>query len=303
MNLYKKSGVDVEKAEGLVGKLKKQFPGIGGGYAGSIPFAGQKLAATCDGVGTKISLAVEFDRHEVVGEDLVAMSINDLIAGGAQPLFFLDYFSCGKLNEEIFMSVMKGIESGMEKSQCLLIGGETAEMPDMYKGDDYDLAGFACGTVLKEIDKETVNKGDVIIGLESNGIHSNGFSLVRKIFSKEEIAEQIDIIMQPTRIYSEFTGGEDGREMMKSFVKSMAHVTGGGTVRALKRLLPVNLKAKMCKFELPDIFSRIEQKGIERSELENVFNMGWGMLCVVEEKNIDEIIGSIGGKVIGEVID
>ena len=202
MDKYKKSGVDVEKAEGLAGKLRDKFPGLGG-YAGIYRAGdGSVLAATCDGVGTKIRLAIDLDMHEVVGEDLVAMSINDLIAGGAKPLFFLDYFSCGILREDIFMRVMSGIESGLKKSECILLGGETAEMPGMYSDNDYDLAGFAVGSVHMQLNRDAVSKGDVIVGLPSSGIHSNGFSLVRSIFSDEEIRRYRDLIMKPTVIYS-----------------------------------------------------------------------------------------------------
>jgi phosphoribosylformylglycinamidine cyclo-ligase len=241
MSTYKKSGVDVEKAEGLVKDLKARFPHIGS-YAGAFQAGDQKLAATCDGVGTKIMLAIESDRHEVVGVDLVAMSINDLIAGGAKPLIFLDYFACGKLNKDIFNRVMAGIEEGMKKSGCMLLGGETAEMPGMYKDDDYDLAGFACGSVIKEFNNSCVNKDDVIIGLASNGIHSNGFSLVRKVFSSDDLKKYVDLIMQPTEIYSVLLNTEEARDLMMTSIKSLAHVTGGGINRALKRLLPEGWK-------------------------------------------------------------
>ncbi len=302
MNIYKKSGVDVEKAESLVSDLKKRFPAIGD-YAGVFPLGNYKLAATCDGVGTKINLAIEFGKHEVVGEDLVAMSVNDLIAGGAQPLFFLDYFSCSKLDKDIFNNVLKGIENGLKKANCLLIGGETAEMPGMYKDSDYDLAGFACGVILKEFKKEQIKKGDLIVALNSNGIHSNGFSLVRKIFNKNELEKYKDLILKPTEIYSVFVNSENGKRLLISSVKSMAHVTGGGINRALRRLLPVGLKGKISPHTLPEIFDIIEKKGVSRVEMENVFNMGWGMILVIEEKEAEVVLNTIGGKVIGQVYD
>ncbi|MFH1416196.1 MAG: phosphoribosylformylglycinamidine cyclo-ligase [Elusimicrobiota bacterium] len=300
MNEYKKSGVDVEKAENLVKGLSVKFPSIGG-YAGVFPVGNNKMAATCDGVGTKIRLAVEFDRHETVGEDLVAMSINDLIAGGAQPLFFLDYFSCGRLDEEIFNRVLKGIENGLSKCDCALIGGETAEMPDMYKDGDYDLAGFACGLVRKEFNKNTIKTGDLVIGVESNGIHSNGFSLVRKLFSKEDLSEHIDTIMRPTRIYSEFIFSETGEPLLMDMIKSMAHVTGGGIERALKRLLPDGIGIDMADFEIPEIYKLIEKRGMTVEEMKKVFNVGWGMLLVISPEDEEKLLSIVSGSRIGKV--
>jgi phosphoribosylformylglycinamidine cyclo-ligase len=299
---YKESGVDVEKAEGLVDGLKKKFPQIGG-YAGVYPLGDKKIAATCDGVGTKIRLAIDLDKHEVVGVDLVAMSVNDLIAGGVKPLFFLDYFSCGKLDKTIFERVLSGIEEGINKAGCILLGGEIAEMPDMYKDNDYDLAGFACGEVLRELKKETVKKNDVIIGLKSNGIHSNGFSLVRKIFTKKELEEYQDMIMRPTEIYSVLINSEKVRNLIGTKIKSMAHVTGGGTVRALKRLLPEGLKGEIFEYEIPNIFKIMNNKGVSLQELNGVFNMGWGMLLTADEKDVEEILKDLDGYVIGRVSD
>ncbi|MBN2406575.1 MAG: phosphoribosylformylglycinamidine cyclo-ligase [Elusimicrobia bacterium] len=298
MKDYKSSGVDVEKAEGLVRELKKKFPAIGS-YSGVYPLGSTKLAATCDGVGTKIRLAIDYDRHEVVGEDLVAMSINDLFAGGAKPLFFLDYFSCGRLDETVFRRILKGIEDGLEKAGCMLLGGETAEMPDMYKDGEYDLAGFACGTVIRDLDKQEVKKGDVIIGLDSNGIHSNGFSLVRKVLGRGDIEKHIDLIMKPTRIYSEVTRG--GEALLKK-VKSMAHVTGGGVKRALSRLLPEGLGGRVDRLNEPDIFGIIRSKGVSEQELRSVFNMGCGMMLAAAPDDADDILSVTGGSVVGEVV-
>lgn len=301
MSTYKKSGVDVEKAEGLVTDLRKRFSGLGG-YAGMFDLGDKKLAATCDGVGTKIRLAVEFGMHEVVGEDLVAMSVNDLIAGGAKPLFFLDYFSCGKLDKEIFNRVMAGIEAGLKKCDCRLIGGETAEMPDMYREGDYDLAGFACGLVLKEFDKDKIKKGDLIAGISSNGIHSNGFSLVRKVFDKPDLAKYIDIIMTPTRIYFEFSGSGKTEEITVSKIKNMAHVTGGGIKRALKRLLPDGLNADFLPYDTPEIFRLIASMGVDKEEMENVFNMGYGMMFAIDEHDKDIVLNRLDARIIGHVV-
>lgn len=301
MTTYKKTGVDVDKAESLVRGLKEKFPSLGG-YAGVFPFGEHKLAATCDGVGTKIKLAVEFDMHEVVGEDLVAMSINDLIAGGAQPLFFLDYFSCGKLNEDVFNRIMTGIESGIKKAGCILLGGETAEMPDMYGEKDYDLAGFACGVIIKEFRKEEIRKGDIIIGLNSSGIHSNGFSLVRNIFNEDELEKYKDLILKPTEIYSNFTATDEGRKLMASYIKSMAHVTGGGINRAMKRLLGEGVGGEIFPFESQGVFKIIQEKGVDKNEMENVFNMGLGMVLVTEEKDKEKVLSTVGGSVVGKVV-
>ncbi len=297
VNNYKKSGVDVNKAEQLVESIKKRFPYIGG-YAGNFSIGPYKLAATCDGVGTKIKLAIQFNMHSVVGEDLVAMSVNDLIAGGAQPLFFLDYFSCSNLNENVFNEILKGIEIGLKKSNCILLGGEIAEMPDIYTGNDYDLAGFACGLNFKEFNKEEVKKGDMIIGLKSNGLHSNGFSLIRKLFSSIELEKYKELIMLPTRIYSEIVNSQ---EIIISSVKSAAHITGGGIVRALKRLLPDGLNGEIFPYPLQGIFKIIEKKGINRAELESVFNCGWGMFLIASEKDSDKVIKSIDGEIVGIV--
>jgi phosphoribosylformylglycinamidine cyclo-ligase len=302
MDKYKESGVNIEKAEKIVIDLKSKFPAIGG-YAGVFPLGDHKLAATCDGVGTKIKIALELGIHDVIGEDLVAMSVNDLIAQGARPLFFLDYYACGRLNENIFNEVMKGIENGMNAAGCMLIGGETAEMPGMYNDDDYDLAGFACGIVEKEFKKDDIKAGDLIIGLSSTGIHSNGFSLVRKLFSNDELRQYKDIIMKPTRIYSEFFKSDENKSILAGSIKNMAHVTGGGINRALKRLLPDGLTAQMNSFELPEIFSIIEQKGVTVKEMEGIFNMGWGMLIGADKSEKERILDSLGGTVVGEVHD
>jgi len=294
---YKKSGVDVEKAETIVSYIKKKFPSIGG-YAGVFPFGKRKLTATTDGVGTKIKLAIEFNKHEVVGEDLVAMCVNDLIAGGSKPLFFLDYFACGKLDKNVFKRVLRGIEKGLKKVNSTLIGGEIAEMPGMYRKNEYDLAGFSCGVLVKEFKKEKIKKDDLIIGLKSSGIHSNGFSLVRKIFSKYEIKKYLNLIMRPTKIYSLFTV----HCSLFTKIKNISHVTGGGIVRAEKRLLTEGKKIEFFKYDLPLIFKIIHKKGISLEEMKNTFNMGWGMIAVVSEKNASFILKETKGKVIGRVI-
>ena len=260
------------------------------------PFGGRVLAATCDGVGTKVKLAIKFDRHEVVGEDLVAMSINDLIAAGAKPLFFLDYFSCGKLKSRIFKRVLSGIEKGLKKSNCILLGGETAEMPGMYSENDYDLAGFACGEVVRKFNSSKISSGDVIIGIRSNGLHSNGFSLVRKIFTTSELKRYKDMILKPTRIYSLLLNYPSLK-----YIKNVAHVTGGGIRRAIKRLLGAHYEGDIFKYRLYGIFKIMADKGMKIKEMENVFNMGWGMLLVANESDAAPIIKETKGRIIGRV--
>jgi len=280
---YKESGVDVENAESLVGLLKKKFPALGG-YAGEYELEGLKLAAACDGVGTKIKLASMLDMHEVAGEDLVGMNVNDIIASGAKPLFFLDYFSTGRLEKKIFLRILSGIESGLKKADCSLLGGETAEMPGMYEKGEYDLAGFCVGIKQQEYNKRSVKSGDVILALKSSGIHSNGFSLVRKALSLKEIKKYKSMIMIPTRIYSELIPSTANEEALAK-IKSMAHVTGGGINRAIKRLLPEGKDARIHVSDPPEIFKIISLKNISMDEMRSVFNMGWGMIFVVSPED------------------
>lgn len=284
----------MERAEELLCRLKKKYPSLGG-YAGRYEAAGLKLAATCDGVGTKIKLASLTNRHSGIGVDLVAMSINDIIAAGARPLFFLDYFACGKLDDKIFLQVMEGIENGVKKADCLLLGGETAEMPGMYREGEYDLAGFAVGEIKREFSARNIKSGDKIIGYPSSGIHSNGFSLIRKIFSKEEIKENASILLKPTLIYSKLIEPPSG-------VKNLAHVTGGGVVRALKRLLGEDKKARIKEIPFKGIYSKIKDKGVSRSQMKEVFNCGWGMLAVSDKENALSFASATGGELIGEVL-
>ncbi len=296
MTTYKDSGVDVEGAEKLVRELKKRFSSVGG-YAGVVETGSTRIAATCDGVGTKILLLKKFGLHETAGIDLVAMNVNDLIAGGVKPVFFMDYFACGRLEEDVFLKVINGIETGLKQVGCALLGVETAEMPDMYRDGEYDLAGFSCGVPLKEFDMGSVNRGDIIAGMASSGVHSNGFSLVRKVFNEEEVEKYRDIILAPTRIYSELI--IDGK--IPSGIKNLAHVTGGGTNRALKRLLPEELSADISLPEPPEVFSLIMERGVKPAEMENVFNMGIGMLMVLDENSADSVCRLTGAKILGKV--
>src|SRR5262245_24603511 len=230
MITYKKAGVDVEAGDALVQRVKKVSPVIGG-VAGlfPLPMKGLKnpqLVGCTDGVGTKLKIAFLADKHDTVGIDLVAMNVNDLICCGAKPLFFLDYFACGKLNVDVAESVVKGIVNGCKQSDCVLLGGETAEMPGFYDPGEYDLAGFATGVVEKSrvIDGRKVRPGDVLLGLPSSGLHSNGYSLVRKVFSKGELKRRWRELLVPTKIYVKAVWPLISRKT--PVLKAVSHITG-----------------------------------------------------------------------------
>ena len=250
------------------------------------------LVSGTDGVGTKLKLAFEWKRHDTVGIDLVAMSVNDILTLGAEPLFFLDYYACGKLDVKSATAVVKGIAAGCEQSGCALIGGETAEMPGMYPAGEYDLAGFAVGVVeqSKIIDGKSIKPGDVVLGLASNGAHSNGYSLVRKIIATRKVNLKAklggkpikDVILAPTRIYV-----KPVLTLMKRVtVKGMAHITGGGLVDNVPRMLKDNLSARIDKsaWPMPPLFDWLQQHGnVADAEMHRVFNCGIGMVIVVDK--------------------
>ncbi len=236
---YKRAGVDIDKANLLLKKIKNLVPEIGG-FSGLVPvdrkYKSPVLVTSCDGVGTKLKIATLLNRHNTIGIDLVAMVVNDIITTGARPLFLLDYFACGKLDVKVAEEVIKGIVKGCRIAGCKLHGGETAEMPGMYRIREYDLAGFGVGMIEKEriIDTSNIKAGDVLVGLPSSGIHSNGFSLVRKIFSKKELKKMGDELLTPTRIYV--------REVLSvisylpTAISGIAHITGGGMIDNLYRI-------------------------------------------------------------------
>jgi len=292
MLTYKKSGVDVDKANSLVDWIKKLNPTIGG-FSGLYPIDNNKfLSASCDGVGTKLKVAHISNKHDTVGIDLVAMNVNDVICSGAKPLFFLDYFACGKLDVNIAKQVIKGIKDGCDQAGCVLLGGETAEMPSFYQGKDYDLAGFTVGIVEKKniIDGSKIRKGDVILGLHSSGLHSNGFSLVRKAFSEKEIKKYSKVLITPTKIYV--------KEILNIFQKmpnsilGICHITGGGFYDNIVRILPKNLNAIIDKdsWKIPEIFKIIQLKGrMSDREIFRTLNMGIGMILVVRDSNVSKI--------------
>jgi phosphoribosylformylglycinamidine cyclo-ligase len=252
------------------------------------------LVSGTDGVGTKLKLAFELKRHDTVGIDLVAMSVNDILTLGAEPLFFLDYYACGKLDVTSATQVVKGIAAGCEQAGCALIGGETAEMPGMYPAGEYDLAGFAVGVVEKSriINGKSIKSGDVILGLASNGAHSNGYALIRKIISTRRVNLSAklggrplkELILAPTRIYV-----KPVLALAKKVpLKGLAHITGGGLVENIPRVLPAGLGARIDKaaWPMPPLFTWLQQQGdIADDEMHRVFNCGIGMIIVVDARH------------------
>jgi len=292
---YRDAGVDIDAGDALVEAIKpfarrtlrpEVLAGIGGfGALCRIPrkYRQPVLVSGTDGVGTKLKLAFAFGRHDTVGIDLVAMSVNDVLVQGAEPLFFLDYFACGKLDNRVAAAVVKGIARGCELAGCALIGGETAEMPGMYPAGEYDLAGFCVGVVESKriISGRAIRPGDVLLGLASSGAHSNGYSLIRKILERDAPdAAMIDAIMQPTRIYV--------RPILKLLrsvnVKGLAHITGGGLVGNVPRVLPPRTRAVIGAraWPRPALFDWLQRKGaVAEAEMHRVFNCGIGMVAVV----------------------
>ena len=284
MVTYKKAGVNVDKANSLVDWIKKLNPSIGG-FSGLYPVGKNLfLSASCDGVGTKLKIAHIANKHDTVGIDLVAMNVNDVLCCGAKPLFFLDYFACGKLDTGIAKQVISGIKEGCDQAGCILLGGETAEMPGFYEGKDYDLAGFTVGSVEKRdiIDGSKIKDGDLILGIPSSGLHSNGYSLVRKVLSEKEIKKHIKTLLKPTKIYV-----KELLPVLKvtgNAINGICHITGGGFYDNIVRILPKNIKAVIYKnnWNVPEIFRVVQKKGkISDSEIYRTLNMGIGMVLFV----------------------
>jgi phosphoribosylformylglycinamidine cyclo-ligase len=299
---YRDAGVDIDAGDALVERIKPAAkrtmrPEVLGGIGGfgalfevSKKFKEPVLVSGTDGVGTKLKLAFMLDRHDTVGQDLVAMSVNDILVQGAEPLFFLDYFACGKLDVGTAATVIEGIAKGCELAGCALIGGETAEMPDMYPAGEYDLAGFAVGAVEKSkiIDGKSIGPGDVLLGLASSGAHSNGYSLIRRIVERAQpdLAADFhgkpfaDALIAPTRIYV--------KPLLKLMemvtVKGMAHITGGGITGNVPRVLPDHVTAviKASAWTLPPLFQWLQEQGqVADAEMHRVFNCGIGMVVIV----------------------
>jgi len=313
---YRDAGVDIDAGDALVERIKPLakktmregvLAGIGGfGALFEVPkrYREPVLVSGTDGVGTKLRLAFELNRHDTVGIDLVAMSVNDILVQGAEPLFFLDYFACGKLDVATAAAVVGGIARGCEDAGCALIGGETAEMPGMYPAGEYDLAGFAVGAVEKSeiISGANIVAGDVVIGLPSSGAHSNGYSLVRKIIERshpdldapfDEVDGQsrtlADAVMAPTRIYV-----KPLLALMRALpVKGMAHITGGGLTENVPRVLPDAVKAVIdsAKWQRPKLFDWLQREGqVADAEMHRVFNCGIGMVVIVSRENVAEAL-------------
>ncbi|MDR2032741.1 MAG: phosphoribosylformylglycinamidine cyclo-ligase [Azoarcus sp.] len=309
---YRDAGVDIEAGDALVERIKpfarktlrpEVLGGIGG-FGALFQLSGKYrdpvLVSGTDGVGTKLKLAFALNKHHTVGQDLVAMSVNDILVQGAEPLFFLDYFACGKLEVDTAASVVQGIARGCELAGCALIGGETAEMPDMYPDGEYDLAGFAVGAVEKSeiIDGSRIVPGDVVLGLASSGAHSNGYSLIRKILAlhKPDLSADFhgrplgDVLLEPTRIYV--------KPLLAVFrdlpgaIKGLAHITGGGLTENIPRILGDSLVARIDAqgWPLPPLFQWLRQAGqVEQAEMHRVFNCGIGMAVVVAAENAEAV--------------
>jgi len=313
---YRDAGVDIEAGDALVERIKpfakrtlrpEVLAGIGG-FGGLVEigkrFREPVLVSGTDGVGTKLMLAFALDRHDTVGIDLVAMSVNDILVQGAEPLFFLDYFACGKLDVDVAAAVIKGIATGCEQAGCALIGGETAEMPGMYREGEYDLAGFAVGVVEKSgiIDGRSIVPGDAVLGIASSGPHSNGFSLIRRIVeaSGADLHSPFDAttiggaLLAPTRIYV-----KPVLALMHDMpVKGMAHITGGGLLENVPRMLPPGMQARLSRstWERPAIFDWLQRHGnVADDEMHRVFNCGVGMVVVVAAQHADRALKLLDG--------
>jgi phosphoribosylformylglycinamidine cyclo-ligase len=312
---YRDAGVDIDAGDALVERIKPfakktMRPEVLGGLGGfgamvevSKKYKNPVMVSGTDGVGTKLKLAFRLKKHDTIGIDLVAMSVNDILVLGAEPIFFLDYFACGKLNVDVAADVVKGVAQGCEQAGCALIGGETAEMPGMYDPNEYDLAGFAVGLVEKDkiIDGSKIALGDAVIGLESSGPHSNGYSLVRKIVATKggDYDETIDgktrlgdALIEPTRIYV--------KPMLQlianASVRGIAHITGGGLVENIPRVIPEKLCARLDKrsWKRPAIFDWLQRHGhVEEAEMARTFNCGIGMVVIVPKIEADSAVKTL----------
>ncbi|MBU8880284.1 phosphoribosylformylglycinamidine cyclo-ligase [Bacillus sp. FJAT-29790] len=332
-NAYKQAGVNIEAGYEAVSRMKKHVektvrPGVLGGLGG---FGGMfdlsvlnlkepVLVSGTDGVGTKLMLAFMMDKHDTIGIDAVAMCVNDIVVQGAEPIYFLDYIGCGKAEPSKIEAIVKGIAEGCEQAGCALVGGETAEMPGMYTEEEYDIAGFSVGACEKSnlITGADIQSGDVLIGLASSGIHSNGYSLVRKLFFEQanmSLTDHVDELgctlgeelLRPTKIYVKSILSA----LEKFKLKGLAHITGGGFIENIPRMLPQGLGAELTEsnWEVPGVFSLMETIGkLDRKEMYNIFNMGTGMVIAVDKEIAEEVMNhfnTLGEKayIIGTVTD
>jgi len=326
---YEKAGVSIESGDawvetikGLIASRPKDPCLVGGvgGFAGIYRIGGGKcLAACCDGVGTKLELAKATGIYRGLGQDLVAMNVNDLVTCGARPLFFLDYAACGRLDVSVLKQILEGVLDACEESMCALLGGETAEMPGVYGRDGFDLAGFSVGIVDEDkmISGENIHEGDIIAGLKSSGIHSNGYSLVRSAIGKDGLNLDLNLVpdgwdeslanalMRPTKLYvkAALAAMETGK------VKGMAHITGGGMYGNIIRAVPrgLDIEIDYGLFERPKVFDLIQSAGIDEEEMRRVFNLGIGYVFIIDSSDIGELeaaLAKIGEKpaVIGRVV-
>ncbi|WP_029898263.1 phosphoribosylformylglycinamidine cyclo-ligase [Desulfohalovibrio reitneri] len=316
---YKEAGVDIDAATDLVKSIKKMaqatftkgvitdIGGFGGLFKPDVSGMQEPvLVAGADGVGTKLKLAFAFDRHDTIGVDLVAMSVNDILVQGAKPLFFLDYFACGKLEQGTAKQVVSGVAAGCRESECALLGGETAEMPGFYADGEYDLSGFCVGLVDNAdiVDGSSIRVGDAVIGLASSGLHSNGYSLVRKLLDKSGLGPDdtfpgtrkkvSTVLLEPTRIYAKAV-----RSIRRDLeIKGMVHVTGGGFYENIPRVLPrgVSARLRFGSWDMPPVFDWLkEQGGLSWEEMLQIFNCGLGYLMVVRPELVEDVIGRLEG--------
>lgn len=327
-NAYAQSGVDVEAGYEVVERIKKHVAkterlgvmGALGGFGGMFDLTALDvkepvLISGTDGVGTKLMLAIQYDKHDTIGQDCVAMCVNDIVAAGAEPLYFLDYIATGKNEPAKLEQVVKGVADGCVEAGAGLIGGETAEMPGMYGEDDYDLAGFAVGVAEKSqiIDGSKVKAGDVLLGLASSGIHSNGYSLVRRVFADldgDAVLPELegralkDVLLEPTRIYVKAL-----LPLIKeNLVNGIAHITGGGFVENVPRMFADHLAAEIEEDKIPvlPIFKALEKYGdIKHEEMFEIFNMGLGMILAVSPENVDRVKSLLDEEVyqVGRIVE
>lgn len=310
-NAYKKAGVDVEKGYEAVERMKKHIQktnrsevlGDVGAFAGLFELTSLKydepiLVSGTDGVGTKLMLAFEQNKHDTVGIDLVAMCVNDIAAQGAKPLFFLDYIGCGQNDPEVIEQIVSGVATGCVEAGAALIGGETAEMPGMYKTEEYDLAGFTVGIAEKAklITGESIQAGDVVVGIQSSGLHSNGFSLVRQLVKSLDLSKVYDglseplgdVLLTPTKIYTKAIEAV----LEKNDIKGISHITGGGFYENFPRILPEGLGVEIAssQWEKPEIFNWLQDKGnLSNEDMYGTFNMGIGMALIVAKEDAEQI--------------
>lgn len=319
---YKQAGVNIDEADDFIKMIKplvkstarpEVLGGIGGFNGLFLPrLKGLKnpvLVSSTDGVGTKLMLADILKKYDTVGIDLVAMSADDVIVTGAEPLFFLDYIACGRLDKKMLAAVMKGIVKGCREANCALMGGETAELPGLYAKEQWDLAGFCVGVVDKDkiIDGSSCRRGDKVIGLASTGLHSNGYSLARRVFTEEELKGKIGLeLLKPTRIYTRAILAV----MRKVRIKAMAHITGGGFYDNIPRVIPAGLTVRIAEgsWPIPPVFRLIQERGgVDEPEMFRTLNMGIGMVLVVGPKDAVAAVGlfqKLGQKawVIGDLL-